>query len=105
MFRTLADKFNKGWVEVALETALAATPAASESKSQTMPSFAAFEVLHQVELITTLWQHYVVTTILPLAGSSMTLRREIIIFNNHNMLRIEGKCEALLQKVTDSKCA
>ena len=107
LFRVLAERFNKGWVEVALETALAGIPFAVDSKATTMPYLPALEVLHQVELITTLWQNYVLTTILPLAGSSMTQRREILIFNNHNMLRIEGKCEAVLQKVADSelRCA
>lgn len=60
-------------------------------------------VLRQVELIVQLWQHYVNTALFPLASSSVTVRREMAIFNNHSLLRVEGKCDAVLQRVTDSE--
>ncbi len=31
------------------------------------------------------------TALLPLSSTSVTLRREMMIFNNHNLLRVEGK--------------
>jgi len=41
--------------------------------------------------------------IFPLAASSVTIRREMSVFINQTMSRIEGALNNLLQRLTDSK--
>lgn len=108
LVQVLAEHFNKQWLEVSLESAILAVSAvATGSTSDLLGNMAvdtfvaALEVLHQVELISSLWQHYIATAILPLVTASMTVRREVAVFNHHNRLRIEGKCEVLTQKLVD----
>lgn len=52
-------------------------------------------------MIMHLWQRYISTALVPLAGSSVTVRREMVIFNNHVVVRIEGKVNAIVQRTTD----
>jgi len=49
-----------------------------------------------------LWQQYVNIALMPLSSSSVTTRREMVIFNSQTISRIEGAANALLQRVTDS---
>jgi hypothetical protein len=39
----------------------------------------------------------------PLAASSVTTRREMTVFNNQTVSRIEGTANTLLQRMTDGK--
>ena len=39
----------------------------------------------------------------PLASSSVTIRREMSVFNNQTVSRIEGAANALLQRVADGE--
>lgn len=50
-----------------------------------------------------LWQRYISTALVPLAGTSVTVRREMGIFNNHVVVRIEGKVNSIVQRSTDGK--
>lgn len=74
---------------------------AADSKSE--PSFHALVIVRIVDLICHLWQQYVNTAILPLASSSVTLRREMVVFNNQTVSRMENGANGLLQRVTDGK--
>lgn len=65
------------------------------------PSLQALSVLRLVDLICHLWQKYVTTALLPLAGSSVTVRREMVIFNNQTVSRIEGAANALMNRLAD----
>lgn len=65
------------------------------------PNFQALSVLKLADLICHLWQQYVNTALLPLARSSVTVRREMVIFNNQTVSRIEGAANALLNRLTD----
>ena len=58
-------------------------------------------VLREVDLICHLWQRYVTMALLPLASSSVTVRREMVIFNNQAVSRIEGGANQVTQKLTD----
>lgn len=70
-----------------------------------MPDITPLSVIRQVDMVMHLWQHYVNTALLPLASPSVTVRREMAIFNNHNMIRMEGKINTLVSKTTDSESA
>lgn len=50
-----------------------------------------------------LWQRYISTALVPLAGTSVTVRREMGIFCNHVSVRIEGKINSIVQRMTDGK--
>jgi exocyst complex component 5 len=54
-----------------------------------------------VDLITHLWQQYVNVALLPLASSSVTIRREMVVFNNQTVSKVEGAANSLMQKLTD----
>ena len=58
-------------------------------------------VLREVDLICHLWQRYVTMALLPLASSSVTVRREMVVFNNQAVSRIEGGANQVTQKLTD----
>lgn len=59
-------------------------------------------VVRTIDMICHLWQQYVNIAFLPLAGSSVTVRREMLIFNNQSMSRIEGTTNSLLQKMSNA---
>ena len=62
-------------------------------------------VLREVNLILHLWQRYVTMALLPLASSSVTVRREMVIFNNQAVSRVEGAANQVTQKLTDGTSA
>jgi hypothetical protein len=72
---------------------------AADSKSE--PPLQALSVIRSVDLICHLWQQYVNTALLPLASSSVTVRREMVVFNNQTSSRIEGAVNTLTQRLTD----
>nr|CDI51276.1 related to exocyst complex 100 kDa component [Melanopsichium pennsylvanicum 4] len=102
LLRVLTSACIKTYVETALDSALTAV-AAQDIRAASLPDpSSAMALVRSVELIIALWQHYVNTALLPLASTSVTLRREMMIFYNHNLLRVEGKCDALMQKIADN---
>ena len=68
---------------------------------KTEPSLQSLSVIRLVDLICHFWQQYVNTALMSLAGSSVTVRREMGIFNNQTISRIEGAANALLNRLTD----
>jgi len=58
-------------------------------------------MLRSVDLICHLWQQYVNMALFPLASSSVTIRREMTVFNNQTISRIEGTANNLLQRIAD----
>lgn len=58
-------------------------------------------MVKHVDLICHLWQQYINVALLPLASSSVTVRREMVQFNNQTVNRIETATNNLLQKLTD----
>jgi exocyst complex component 5 len=67
------------------------------------PNLQPLTVLHSVDLICHLWQQYVNMALLPLASASVTVRREMVVFNNQTVSRIEGAANQVMQKLTDSE--
>ncbi len=39
--------------------------------------------------------------LLPLASTSVTIRREMVVFNNQTVSRLEGAANHVMQKLTD----
>ena len=71
--------------------------------AKTEPSMQPLTVLREVDLICHLWQRYVTMALLPLASSSVTVRREMVVFNNQTISRIEGAVNHVLQRMIDSE--
>jgi exocyst complex component 5 len=68
---------------------------------KTQPSLQPLQVLHSVDLICHLWQQYVTDAIFPLASTSVTVRRDMVVFNNQTVSRIEGAANEFLQRIID----
>lgn len=66
------------------------------------PNLQPLTVLRGVDLISHLWQQYVNVALLPLASTSVTVRREMVVFNNQTISRIEGAVNQVLQRLMDS---
>ena len=73
------------------------------SDSKTEPNLQLLTILRSVDLICHLWQQYVNMALFPLASPSVTVRREMSVFNNQTVSRIEGAANALLQRVADGE--
>lgn len=101
LLRVLTEAFIKAYVEAAVETATVQL-FGYDARLGAPPDYSVLALVERVEELVELWQYYVHTAVLPLTAPSVTLRRETAIYNNHNMLRVEGKCEALLQKLADN---
>ena len=71
--------------------------------SKVEPSLAAFTLVNSVDIICQLWQRYMNIAIFPLAASSVTIRREMSVFINQTMSRIEGASNNLLQRLIDGE--
>jgi len=99
LLRVLAEAISSAYVGAAIETAHMRLEAAD---SKTEPSLQPLAIIRSVDLICHLWQQYVNTALLPLASSSVTIRREMVVFNNQSVSRLEGATNQLLQRVTDS---
>lgn len=67
------------------------------------PDLRSLVVLRSVDLICHLWQQYVNMALLPLASASVTVRREMVVYNNQTVSRIEGAVNHVMQKMTDSE--
>lgn len=65
------------------------------------PNLQPLTILRAVDLITHLWQQYVNSALLPLASSSVTTRREMAVYNNQSVSRLEGGANHLMQRLTD----
>lgn len=115
--KVLAEAIGTSYIEIALETyatcALSPRLAAySVPRSATaltnadlkiQPPLQPLQVLHSVDLICHLWQQYVTDAIFPLASASVTVRRDMVVFNNQTVSRAEGAANAFLQKMIDCK--
>jgi hypothetical protein len=69
--------------------------------TKTEPSLQPLTTVKSIDLICHLWQQYVNIALLPLASSSVTIRREMVVFNNQTINRIETGTNNLLQRIAD----
>ncbi|OBZ77088.1 Exocyst complex component SEC10 [Grifola frondosa] len=99
LLRVLAAAIGNSYIETAIET-IQTRLEAVDSKSE--PNLQPLSVLHEVDLICHLWQRYVTMALLPLASSSVTVRREMVVFNNQTVSRIEGAANQVMQRLTDA---
>lgn len=67
------------------------------------PSLHVLSVINTVDLVCHLWQHYVNVALFPLAAASVTIRREMSVFNNQAVSRVEGASNNLLQRLVEGK--
>jgi hypothetical protein len=99
LLRVLAEAIGAAYLETAIESAIARLEVADPKLE---PSLQPLEVLRSVDLICHLWQQYTNMALFPLATSSVTIRREMTIFNNQTVSRTEGAANTLIQRITDA---
>lgn len=99
LLRVLAEAIANSYLEVAIESALARIDSADPKVE---PSLQAFTVIYSVDAISHLWQRYMNIAIFPLAAASVTTRREMSVFVNQTISRMEGAVNNLLQRLTDA---
>ncbi|KAI7934449.1 hypothetical protein MJO28_017082 [Puccinia striiformis f. sp. tritici] len=98
LLKTLSESFCKAYIETALETSLAQF---SSYDLKAEPSLKPMTVIRTADMAMHLWQRYVTTAIVPLAASSVNIRREMSIFNNQTLVRIENKINSVAQKALE----
>ncbi|KAI6035077.1 exocyst complex component Sec10-domain-containing protein [Pisolithus orientalis] len=96
LLRVLAEAIANSYLEVAIESALARIDSADPKVE---PSLQAFTVIYSVDAISHLWQRYMNIAIFPLAAASVTTRREMSVFVNQTISRMEGAVNNLLQPI------
>ncbi|CAD6890336.1 unnamed protein product [Tilletia laevis] len=102
LFKVLAEAFYKTYMDTALESAVALVTS-QETRGLQLPDISTpLVVIRQAGLFAELWSQYVNMAVLPLAATSVTTRREMIIFNSGHATRVESKCDEILQRVTDN---
>ncbi|KAG1806615.1 exocyst complex component Sec10-like protein [Suillus plorans] len=99
LLRVLAEAIGAAYLETAIESAIARLEFADPKLE---PSLQPLEVLRSVDLICHLWQQYTNMALFPLAASSVTVRREMTIFNNQTVSRTEGAANTLIQRTIDA---
>ncbi|GJE84255.1 exocyst complex component Sec10 [Phanerochaete sordida] len=99
LLRVLAAAIGSSYLETAIETA---QTRAETQDPKLEPNLVPLTVLRGVDMISHLWQQYVNVALLPLASTSVTIRREMIVFNNQTISRIEGAVNHVLQRLMDS---
>ncbi|PPR04032.1 hypothetical protein CVT24_010607, partial [Panaeolus cyanescens] len=102
LLRVLAEAIGNSYVEAALETAQAKLDAAD---TKTEPSLQPLSIIRSVDLICHLWQQYVNLALLPLASSSVTIRREMVLFNNQSIGKLESAANTVLSRLADALVA
>ena len=113
----LAAAIGSAYIETAIETYVCVTSHSlggtnsyhsAQARIETAdpkvePSLQVLGVIRSVDLICHLWQQYVNMALLPLASTSVTVRREMVVFNNQTISRIEGAVNHVTQPLTDCK--
>ncbi|KAJ9123956.1 hypothetical protein QFC22_000747 [Naganishia vaughanmartiniae] len=97
----LMDSIGRNYMELALDSLIARLDVYD---GKVEPPIAGLLALKQTDLILHLWQRYSATAILPLAASSITVRKQYSQANASATTRIEGKANSLLQKTIDEPC-
>ncbi|KAH9045459.1 exocyst complex component Sec10 [Lactarius pseudohatsudake] len=100
LFRALAEVIAVRYIETAINTAVARLEAIDHTKIE--PSLQPLSLLRSVDLICHLWQQYVNIALLPLAASSVVVRREMVVFNNQTVSKVEGAANSLMQRLIDA---
>ncbi|GAB1523618.1 Exocyst complex component 5 [Rhizoctonia solani] len=99
LLRVLSEALGRSYIEVAIETA---QNRLESRDTKTEPDLSGLAIIRCTDLICHLWQQYINIALLPLASSSVTLRREMSIFSSQTISRIEGATNTLMQKIIDA---
>ncbi|EUC67467.1 exocyst complex component Sec10, partial [Rhizoctonia solani AG-3 Rhs1AP] len=99
LLRVLAEALGRSYIEVAIETAQNRLES-RDTKADL--ELAALAIIRCTDLVCHLWQQYINIALLPLASTSVTLRREMSIFSSQTISRIEGAANTLMQKIIDA---
>ncbi|OWZ69775.1 hypothetical protein AYX14_04824 [Cryptococcus neoformans] len=99
LLRVLSEAIGRSFIETALDSTLARL---EQQDSKTEPDLQPLAVLKPVDQICHLWQRYTTTALFPLAGSNVPVRREMTTLNSHNVVRMEGKVNNVIQKAIDN---
>jgi hypothetical protein len=103
LLKVLAESFGKCYLETSLDTSIHRLNLYLNDHSYKVePNLMLLSVLKPADMIIQLWQRYISTALIPLAGTSVTIRREMIIFINHVFVRIEQKMNQISQKTIES---
>lgn len=98
--KVLSESIIRSYVETSLDSSLFQF---EHHDSKTEPDLAALHALKPADMICQLWQRYTSTAMVPLASSVQAIRREMTTYNQHNVVRMEDKVNAVVQKSIDSK--
>ncbi|TIC70399.1 Mak16-domain-containing protein [Wallemia mellicola] len=97
LLQTLAESIGRSYVETAVDTTLFKL-----DNSRSEPPFECLEICSPADLITQLWQRYAATTIIPLTNNgAIGMKRELALFANNTISRLEVKLNAILQNLMD----
>ncbi|QRV72577.1 exocyst complex component Sec10 [Ceratobasidium sp. AG-Ba] len=102
LLRVLAEALGRSYIEVAIETAQTRL---ETRDTKLEPELSGLGIIRSADLICHLWQQYTNIALLPLASSSVTMRREMSIFNSQTISRVEGAANTLMQKIIDAVLA
>lgn len=119
LLRVLAETIGLAYIETVLETFVSlprsfylvsycvcvyrSTARLELADPRLEPSMQPLAVLGSVDLICHLWQQYVNLALFPLASTSVTIRRDMVVYNNQTVSRIEGAANAFVQRLVDGE--
>ncbi|EMR11691.1 hypothetical protein PNEG_00127 [Pneumocystis murina B123] len=98
VLRVLFEYVFSVYLDISLETILD-TIESYDGKSE--PEIKYFEELKEMTIIVNLLSTYFNIIILPIVSFSLTLKRDVIISTNSNILKIENKIDLIIQKSVD----
>ncbi|KTW29304.1 hypothetical protein T552_01259 [Pneumocystis carinii B80] len=98
VLRVLFEYVFSIYLDTGLETILD-TIESYDGKNE--PEIKYFEELKQITIIVNLLSTYFNIVILPLVSFSLTLKRDVIVSINSNILKIENKIDLIIQKCVD----
>ncbi|WVQ97920.1 hypothetical protein IAU59_005038 [Kwoniella sp. CBS 9459] len=96
--KVLSEAIGRSFIETALDSSLSKL---ENHETRAEPDLQPLAVLKPADQICHLWQRYTSTALLPLAGNTVAIRREMGTVNSHNVVRMEGKINAVIQKALD----
>ncbi|CAK9784924.1 exocyst complex component Sec10 [Cutaneotrichosporon oleaginosum] len=96
--KVLSEAFGRSFTETALESGVAKL---EQGDPRAEPDLGVLKVLKNANFVCQLWQRYSLTALVPLTSSVPVVRREMTTFNQHNVVLLEGKINALVQKAVD----
>ncbi|EAL20998.1 hypothetical protein CNBD5990 [Cryptococcus deneoformans B-3501A] len=99
LLKVLSEAIGRSFIETALDSTLARL---EQQDNKTEPDLQPLAVLKPADQICHLWQRYTTTALFPLAGSNVPIRREMTTLNTHNVVRMEGKANNVIQKAIDN---